>query len=386
MKKYILILSLIAAFSCQDKNEKDIDTLVENKNLNEIKARKQQLNQEKQALDEKIQKLDGVLKKLDSSQNRPLVTVKKLKDTTFKHYVEVQGNVETDQNIVIYPEYSGILTKVYVEEGEQVKKGQLLAKIEENGISSQLAEVQTKLNLAKTTYERRKKLWDKNIGSEMQYLKAKANYEGMQKSVQQLKTQLSKTKVRAPFSGTIDNIITDQGGLVNQGQSQLFRIVNLEKMYVSADVPENYLNNIKKGSEVRVEIASIGKTFEGKVRQVSSFINPNNRTFEVKVSVPNKNGMVKPNQNAKIKVNDFTSENTIVISENLLKEDASGNRMAFKVKKKNDSLGKAVKTKVKTGRSYENQIEITEGLKAGDFIIVDGVRTIRDGHEVKIKQ
>ena len=386
MKKYILILSLIAAFSCQDKNEKDIDTLVENKNLNEIKARKQQLNQEKQALDEKIQKLDGVLKKLDSSQNRPLVTVKKLKDTTFKHYVEVQGNVETDQNIVIYPEYSGILTKVYVEEGEQVKKGQLLAKIEENGISSQLAEVQTKLNLAKTTYERRKKLWDKNIGSEMQYLKAKANYEGMQKSVQQLKTQLSKTKVRAPFSGTIDNIITDQGGLVNQGQSQLFRIVNLEKMYVSADVPENYLNNIKKGSEVRVEIASIGKTFEGKVRQVSSFINPNNRTFEVKVSVPNKNGMVKPNQNAKIKVNDFTSENNIVISENLLKEDASRNRMAFKVKKKNDSLGKAVKTKVKTGRSYENQIEITEGLKAGDFIIVDGVRTIRDGHEVKIKQ
>lgn len=386
MKRYILLLSLIAVVSCQNGKEKDIDGLVESENLSDIKAEKQKLNQQKQTLDKKLQKLNKAIDKLDSTENRPLITVKKLKDTVFKHYVEVQGNIETDQNIIIHPEFSGVLTDIYVEEGEKVTKGQLLGNIEDNGLSSQLAEAKTKLSLAKTTYERRKRLWDKNIGSEIEYLQAETNYEGAQKSVQQLKTRLSKTKVRAPFSGTIDDVITNQGELVSQGQSRLFRIVNLKKMYVSADIPENYLKNIHKGSEVNVHIESIDTVFKAKVRQVSSFINPNNRTFQVKVGVPNKNNLVKPNQNAKIEINDFTAKNRIVISENLLRENANGDRMAFIVEKKNDSVGKAVKTKVKTGRSYKNTTAITAGLQSGDLLIIDGVRTIRNGREVKIKQ
>ena len=190
--------------------------------------------------------LEVAISEKDTLKRLPLVTSFTVKDTLFNHFIDIQGDVDTKENLIIYPEFAGTLTNVYVKEGQRVSKGQLLARIDDGGLSSQLAQMQTQYELAKTTFERQKRLWEQKIGSEIQYLQAKANMEGLENSVKQMQAQVGKTAVRAPFSGTIDEIITDQGQVVAPGGSQLMRIVSLKNMYVKASIPENYLGTINK--------------------------------------------------------------------------------------------------------------------------------------------
>lgn len=384
MKKIvaILIISLLA-ISC-GKEENSVETVIENGNLSEMREKKSELQKEQQALTQKIALLDAKIESLDTLDQRTLVTAQLLNDTIFMHFIEVQGSVETDENIIIYPEYSGVLEKIYVEEGEQVSKGQILAKIDEGGLSSQLAELKTRAALAKTTFERRKNLWDQEIGSEMQFLQAKSNYEAMQSSVEQLQSQLAKTVVRAPFSGVIDQVISDEGQVVSPGANQLFRLIDLNEMYVTADVPENYLGSIQKGTKVLVELNSIGKEFESEIKEISSYINPNNRSFEIKVAVPNNDGLVKPNLVASLKLNDYTAKNTLLVPQNTVRENAVGEEIVYVVEENTDSLGIARKVLVETGKNYQGKVEITSGLKPGQLLIVKGARTVRDGEKVSI--
>ncbi|HET8809402.1 MAG TPA: efflux RND transporter periplasmic adaptor subunit [Flavobacteriaceae bacterium] len=386
MKKIqLILLASLVLSSCGNTEENTVETVIESGQLSQIRAKKSELHQKQQALKQKMALLDAAIEKLDTIDQRTLITVQVLNDTIFKHYIEVQGNVETDENIIIYPEFSGVLEKIYVEEGQQVSKGQILAKIDDGGLSSQLAQLKTKAALAKTTFERRKNLWEQKIGSEIQFLQAKSNYEAMQSSVEQLQSQLAKTVVRAPFSGVIDQVISDEGQVVSPGANQLFRLINLNEMYVTADVPENYLGSIEKGTEVLVDMGSIGKEFEGKIKEVSSYINPNNRSFQVKVSVPNNKGLVKPNLIATIKLNNYTAKNAIVVPQSTVREDAKGNKIAFVVDQKSDSLGVAQKIVVETGKNYQGKVEIKKGLKAGQILVLKGSRSIRDGEKVKVK-
>lgn len=386
MKKLLSLILAISFLTACGNRKKSVEDVIEEGNLPAIRAKKSELSSQQKDINNKISLLNKQIEKLDSTKSRPLVSVKKLKDTLFKHYVEVQGDVETDQNIIIYPEFSGVLSKIYVEEGDKVKAGQLLAKIDDGGLSSQLAEAEAQLALTKTTFERQERLWDKKIGSEIQYLEAKTNYEATQNSVNQLRAQLAKTRVKAPFSGTIDNIISDQGQVVSQGQNQLFRLVNLSDMYVTTEVPETYLGKINKGTEVIIDLKSIGREYTGKVKQVAGFINPNNRSFEVKISIPNADQAIKPNLIATVKLNDYSAENAVVIPQSILQENAKGESIAYYIEKENDSVGVAKKAIVETGVSYASGIEITKGLSAGQTIIVEGARTIREGQEVKIAQ
>lgn len=378
-----LLFAILILVSC-GKNEKSVDDIINDGNLIEMKSKKSELNDQRNTINQKIDSLSKKIKELSPELERELVSVQTLQDTIFKHYVEVQGEIQTDQNIIISPQFNGVLTDVYVHEGDKVKKGQLLATIDDGGLSSQLAQAQAQATLAKTTYERRKKLWDQQIGSEIEYLQAKTNYEASRKSAEQLQKQLNKAQVRAPFSGVIDDVISDQGQVVSPGTSQLFRLVNLSNMYVTADVPENYLDNIDKGSEVLVDLNSINKEFKGKVEQVSSFINPNNRSFKIRVSVPNASGKVKPNMIATIKINDYTAKKAILIPQNILQENAQGQSMAFIVNKKNDSLGITQRVIVETGKSYNNKVEITKGLKPGQTLVIEGSRTMSDNQEIKM--
>lgn len=384
MKSYLyLLFTAFILVSCGE-NGKSVENIIADGNLTELKTKKSELNKERNALNKKIDSLDKKIKSLSPEQERELVSVETLRDTVFKHYVNVQGEVQTDQNIIIYPEFNGVLTNIYVQEGDHVKKGQLLAKIDDGGLSSQLAEAKARKNLTKTTYERRKRLWNQEIGSEIEYLQAETNYKAAQKSVEQLQKQLDKTQVKAPFSGVIDNVISDQGQVVSPGANQLFRLVNLSDMYVTADVPENYLNSIEKGAEVLIDLNSIEKEFTGKVQQVSSFINPNNRTFKIRVSVPNSESKVKPNQIATVKINDYTAKNTLVVPQNIIKENGQGQSTLFIVKKENDTLGTAQRTRVKAGKDYDGKVEITDGLNPGQTVILEGSRTVSDNQKIKM--
>lgn len=387
LMKKLLFTSVFALIliSCGGSEENSVDGVIESDNLQEIQAKKVELSEQQTALAGEIDQLNAAINRLDPNKNFPLVTTQQVQDTVFNHYTEVQGDVATKENIVIYPEYSGVLTKVYVKEGDRVKKGQILAKIDEGGLGSQLAQLEARASLAKTTFERQKRLWEQNIGSEIQYLESQTNYEAAQNAVSQLQSQLGKTTVRAPFSGVIDEVISDEGQVVSPGQNELFRLVNLDNMYVQASVPENYLNNIKKGTSVIVEIGAIGKTFEGEVRQVGNFINPNNRTFQVEVAIPNEDGMLKPNLIATVKLNDYSAENAVIIPENALQKNSMGESFVYVLAPTSDSTGTAQKVLVETGYTSGNAVEITKGLKPGDQLIVQGAKSLRDQQKVKIQ-
>ncbi|WP_139856164.1 efflux RND transporter periplasmic adaptor subunit [Aequorivita sinensis] len=386
MKKTFLLIIFIATLVSCGGDQKSVDSLIESGDLSAIKTKRTELNQQQRDLKAEIDKLNDYIDSHEKKERPALITAEVIKDTVFKHYVEVQGNVETDQNVVLNAEYSGVLTNIYVKESQRVSKGQRLAKIDDGGLSSQVAQQEAQLALAKTTFERQERLWEQKIGSEIQYLQAKTNYEAARNTTNQLRAQLGKTIITAPFSGVIDDIISDPGQVVVPGQTPIIRLVNLSDMYVKASIPETYLTNIKKGTRVEVNLASINENFTGTVRQVSNYINPNNRSFEIQVEIPNKDGNVKPNLIATVKVNDYSAENAITIPENILQENAAGETIAYVYKPIDDSTGVAKRIIIETGLSYGNHTEVKSGLKKGDTIIKEGAKTLRDGQKVTIKQ
>ena len=221
----LFIVSLIIT-SCGEDKKQSVENIVENGTLEEIRLKRGEIVAKQQEIAEQLKQLDQRIAVLDTTKKVPLITTFTATQSVFNHYLELQGSVSTKNNLVIFPEYSGILTRVYVKVGQKVKKGQTLAKIDDGGMSQQLAQAEIQTNLAKTTFERQERLWNQKIGSEIQYLQAKSNYEAQVQAVNQIKQQIGKTIVRAPFSGTIDDVITEQGSVVAPGQSQLFRIVN----------------------------------------------------------------------------------------------------------------------------------------------------------------
>jgi len=374
MKKLIILSALsLVLFACS-KGEKtqSIDDLVKAKN---VKA----LNEKKAALQAEIAKIETGLASLDVKNEEALVSVLTVKDTLFKHYLDIQGSVDTKENILIQPEFSGTLTSLTVKAGDRVSKGQILGRVDDAGISQQLASAQNQYNLAKTTFERQKNLWDKKIGSEIQYLQAQTQMVSAQKAVAQINAQLAKTVVRAPFSGTIDEVFVEKGQVVAPSQQGLMRIVNLGNMYVSTTVPETYIGKLKVGDQVDVFLSSLGKTYKGKVRQVGNFINPNNRSFGIEVAVPNPDNLLRPNQVAKLKIVDYTNPNAIVVPTNVVQEDGEGNKFIFTVEGSNGKTGKAKKVIVKLGKSSDNVTEILSGISANDIIVTEGVNTISEG-------
>jgi len=381
----LLIVTLLLTSCGGEKKKNSIEKVLESNNLETIRLKRAEIVAQQQEIADQLKQLDTKISELDTTKKVPLITTFKAEQSVFNHYLELQGNVSTKKNIVIFPEYNGVLTQVYVKEGQNVTKGQLLAKIDDGGMSQQLTQAQIQANLAKTTYERQERLWNQKIGSEIQYLQAKSNYEAQAEAVNQLQQQLSKTSVRAPFSGTIDDIMTEQGSVVGAGQSQLMRIVNLEDMYIETDVPERYINNVTKNKQVQVEFPILGQTIEAKVRQASDFINPDNRTFKVEIAIPNKGKSIKPNLTAKLKINDYSNEKALLIPQSIISENAEGEQYIYVVKNKNENNeGIAERVIIDTGKTQGDVIEVITGIADGAEIIQEGARSVKDGQTVKV--
>lgn len=387
MKKiFSLLIIAIVLISCGggEKNQ-SVETIIASGDLATIKSKKSEVEKAQLELANQLDLLNAEINKLDTNKKLSQITTFKAKEETFNHFLELQGSVSTKQNLVIFPEYSGVLSNVHVREGQRVSKGQLLAKIDDGGLGQQLAQLQIQADLAKTTFERQERLWNQKIGSEIQYLQAKSTYEAQEKAVNQMRSQLAKTEVRAPFSGTIDDVITEQGSVVAPGASQLMRIVNLKEMYIETAVPEAYLTSVTNGKTVKVEFPVLGKEVDAKIRQAGSFINPANRTFKVEVDVPNKDGMVKPNLTAKLKINDYTNSNAIMIPLSVISENAQGQQYVYVVEELDDNnVGKTKRVIIETGRSQGNNIEILSGLEIGMDVVEEGARSVKEGQNVEI--
>ena len=257
----ILLLS-----SCGGGSGNSLEAVLASGDKAAIRDKHLELSGQQQDLERQLKALDSALALLDGNEKYPLVTVIEAKIQRFDHYLELQGDVKTRQNVLIYPEMSGTLERVFVKEGQRVSKGQLLATIDDGGLSSQLAQLRTQAELGKTTFERQKRLWDQNIGSEIQYLQAKTTYEAQEAAVKQLESQLGKSSIRAPFDGVIDHVIKDQGTVVSPGpNSEVFRIVNLSDMYIAVEVPESHLPNVTKGKDVKVFFPVLGDSSSSKL-------------------------------------------------------------------------------------------------------------------------
>jgi RND family efflux transporter MFP subunit len=374
MKKIILFTTISLLLLSCSKNEKEasIEQLISDKNVAALQAKKATIQAE-------LTKIDDALASLDVKKEEALVSVQTIKDTVFNHYLEVQGSVNTKENILVQPEFSGTLTALNVKAGQRVSKGQILGKVDDAGMSQQLASIENQYALAKTTFERQKNLWDKKIGSEIQFLQAQAQMISAQKSVAQMRAQVAKTVIRAPFSGTIDDVFVERGQVVAPSPQGLMRIVNLSNMYVSTTVPETYIGKLKVGTVVDVFLTSLGKTYKGKVRQVANFINPSNRSFGIEVSVPNPDNLLRPNQVAKLKIIDYTVNNAIIVPTNVVQEDGEHNKFVFIATNVSGKKGVAKKVLVKVGKSSDNVTEILSGLSANDVIVTEGANNIADG-------
>jgi len=386
MKKLVYTLTAaIVLVACGNNGETSVSDLISQGDLETLRAKKTEISEQQRAIEKDLQMLDSVIAAKSGKERLPLVTTLTAKGEKFDHYLELQGGVKTKQNVLIYPEMAGTLQRVYVKEGQRVRKGQLLASIDDGGMSSQVSQLKTQAELAKTTYERQKRLWEQKIGSEIQFLQAKSSYEATENAVKQAQSQLGKSTIRAPFSGIIDDVIKDQGTVVAPGPgAEVFRIVNLSDMYITVDVPENNLGNISKGKEAKVYFPILGDTVISKIRQTGNFINPSNRAFSVEIPVPNKKGNIKPNLTARVSLNDYSSENAILVPQGIISENAEGEQYVYVAVEPNENKAVAKRRIITTGKTQGSVVEVLSGINDGDLLIKEGARTVKEGQNVQI--
>jgi RND family efflux transporter MFP subunit len=369
-------LIALLLFSCGGKVDTSLDKMINERDS---------LKNENEKIAQKIQELDAAIAAADTSNIRGLTTVKTqlVVPETFEHFIEVQGNLQSDKNITLNAEVPGIIKSITVNEGDRVLKGQTLAIIDSEIIKKNLEEVKTSYNLAKTLFEKQESLWKQKIGSEVQYLQSKSQKESLEQRLEALQVQYEKTIIKSPFDGIVDQVFSREGEIAN-GMSPLLRIVNITNVYVSADVPENYILNVKKGSQTLLEFPSLNEVIETKVTHVAQYINPANRTFRVRFDIPNAKEILKPNLISVVKIKDIELDSSIVISNDIIQQDAKGKKFVYVVVA-NGSNKVVHKKDIITGEMYGNKVLIKEGILFGDEIVVLGGQSIRDGILVQIK-
>ena len=386
MKKTIISLSFsFLLVACGQETEKVVSSITSNKGtLDELQIQKANYTLQIKGLTLALDSLNQKLEKISGSQKRVLVTALEIKPQIFNHTIEIQANIKTRQNLQLFPEFGGRLNQILVKEGQEVKKGTLLAVIDDAGLQDQLDQMKLQLELVKTTFERTQRLWDQKIGSEMMYLEAETRFKSQQKQVAQMRNQLSKTKIYAPFSGVIDEIIARKGSTLAPGMTPIMRIVNLDNMYVESDVPENYLANITKGSLAKVSIPVLNVTQNTVVRQTGNFIQPNNRTFRVEAPIKNPTGMIKPNLNARLSIVDYSNLEALMIPFRVIRKNAKGNSFVFILTGQEENNGYIAEQRFVTlGMSKDELVEITKGVNTEDLIVDEGVSLLVTGQKVK---
>ena len=375
MKKTIVIALSILAASC---SMQDGGSLEEKKSLlSEKEQELATLEGEINILKEEISELDTA-----SSTSQSVVTrveTMSLKRNAFNHYVELTGTVTSKQNIMISAEAGGRIEAIPAVEGQKVSKGQVLVRIENEAVANQLSEAQAAFELAKATYNKRKNLWDQNIGSEIEYLQAKTNYESTRSRLAQIQSQYDNTVIKSPIKGSVDDIRVNEGEFVNMGMP-IVRVVDLENVEIEAELSEDYMTSVQKGDSVTVKIPAVGVSMKTPISFVSQVINPDNRSFKIKVNLNNREGLIKPNVLANIQIRDYRNEEALVVPSKVITKDLKGD-FVYAAVQKGDSLI-AEKKYIKKGRSAGAHTEIVEGLGEGDRIIVAGYNQVNNGETI----
>lgn len=379
MKSYYLIglvTSVLLACSGEKKGSNSASGLQQKKEeLATLKTQQAELTTKIKVLEADVTKLDPQLAEAARVKD---VAVMPVTASTFRHFVELQGTIDAKNNVQVSPRTGGVVTAVYVKEGDQVRAGSLIAKIDDQLLNESMAELKTQLSLASTIFEKQANLWKQQIGTEIQYLQAKNNKEGLERRLSTLSAQIGQSRVTSPISGVVDQVNVKIGQQAAPGVG-LVRVVNLSQLKTVARVADTYAGSVHKGDHVQVRFPDINRTLNTAISFVSTTVDPLSRTFTIEAPLPSDNSL-KPNMLAQVKINDATSANTIVISQNLLQSTEAGQLVYVAETVNGRKLAKA--RPVKTGKSYGGQIEVTEGLKAGDQLITQGYQELANDQPI----
>ena len=385
MNKFYTILLITVIFGCNSSGNVSIESLIENKDLDELKKRKDEYVNAMNAMKVELNEINSGIAFLDENERLTLVSKYEIKEQVFTSYIEAQANLKTRKNILVLPEFQGTLEKIYVDEGQNVSKGKLLAEINDSGLKEQLDQLIIQRDFAKENYERIQRLWENNIGSEIQFLKSKSDFESIQKGVDQMRDMLSKTKIYAPFTGVVDEIIANQGSNLIPGVTNILRLVNLDDVYAEAFVSEKYISSISNGTEALVKIPLLNKEIQSEVTQTGNFIDPNNRTFRIEIPVDNNDRRIKQNLDAKILINTYKKDNAVVVPLRIIREDAEGKNYIYVMDEdKKDGVYVTRKAVIKIGNKSNTDAEVIEGLNFGEIIVLEGANLVEDLQRVKL--
>jgi len=378
----ITLLSVLLLASCGGGGS-DVDTST-------IEGKKQQIKKLKadiKNLNVEIEGLEKALAEQDPNYNAKKVktltiTVDTAKVEQYTEFVEVQGSIETKGTYRVSPEMGGTIVSLKVDEGDYVRAGQLVASLDDTQIKSGIAEIETGLSLAKDVYERRKKLWDQKIGSELEYLQSKNNVEALEKKLETIQIQLNKMQVYSPSSGVVEMVNIKQGELAAPGMP-IVTLMDLSRVQIVSDVSENYLKAVKVGEKIDVTIPALDLETTAKITKIGSIINPANRTFKIEADISNKGGKLKPNLLANIKIKEFEAEKAVLVPSILIKQDTKGDYVYVVKKDKDQQIAKRID--VEKSRSFEGKTIITKGLNGGELIVAEGRSALGNGDSVRIK-
>jgi RND family efflux transporter MFP subunit len=381
MKNIFILFLIVSLISCEDNST--LKSILESNDVEQIKLKRKQIAAAQQDFSSKLQIIDNKLEELNTNPQLPIVEVFAVKPVMFEHYVQVQGSVKSDELINIFPEFSGVVKAIYVKSGDLVKKGQPLIKIDDGGLKEQLSQLEIGFELTKTTFERQKRLWDQNIGSEIKFLESKTMFEAQKQGIEQLKKQIKKTLIEAPFSGNIDNVIVKKGEVVYPGRSNLMMLLNLDNLYIESNVPEKHIASINSGNKAIVHFPLLDKTIPTTIRQSGSYINPINRTFKIEMDIEKNDLNIKPNLNSKVKINDYSNNSALMINQNFISIDSDNKEYVYKIYNK-DKKTYVSKNIIITGKNDGANVEVISGLISGDRVVSEGIRKLVDNARVKI--
>lgn len=388
MKKSALLFIGFVLFSCKENKNQNTDIKLSQVQIKELKQERKVLVEMQKKMSESLDSISEKIMEIDSRINSEkliytLVSPFKVEESDFESFIMVQGNVDTDLNVLLYPETGGKILGILVKEGQKIYKGQTLIKFDIDLINKNIEEIFSRLKLAEETFNKQKKLWDQKIGSEIQYIQAKSNKESLEATLENAKVQRDRLIVKSPFDGIVDQIYVKEGEVVGT-QVGVVRVISLDKMYIKADVSEKYVSNIKKGTNVNIEIPNSDIKLKSVVSQVADFINVSNRSFKIRVDLPSirDNNSIKPNLTASLYVRDF-NKTGIVIPSKIINIDIDGNKCVFLIKDKED-YSIVEKKIVEVEKEYKGKSLLKSGVNIGDILVEKGIQNISDGQKVTV--